>query len=302
MWIADDVGAAARRGSTRDRVTGGPAATEVVPSSSTTSSGRPSATAPATRSARRAAARPSSANGGASARGPRDAGRVRRRRRGPPPRRACSSSSRALPHRRRRSPSRTRATWPSSMSCPRQSASAPASEREHGALLHPHRRAHRLHLERVGDDHAGEAELVAQQPGEQARLSVAGTSSSAGTTRWAVMIARVPAAIAARNGASSTSEQLLARRPRRRAARGASRPSVAPWPGKCFAQAATPPACRPSTNAATWRATSAGSEPNERTPITGLSGFVLTSATGARSCVMPAARSSSARARRDAAR
>ena len=30
-----------------------------------------------------------------------------------------------------------------------------------------------------------------------------------------------------------------------------------------------------------------GSRPNERTPITGLSGFVLTSATGARSCVDP---------------
>ena len=50
---------------------------------------------------------------------------------------------------------------------------------------------------------------------------------------------------------------------------------VAPWPGKCLAQAATPPACSPRTNATACRATSSGSAPNERSPITGLSGSEL---------------------------
>ena len=47
--------------------------------------------------------------------------------------------------------------------------------------------------------------------------------------------------------------------------------AVSPCPGKCFAHAATPTAWSPVTNAAACRATSAGSEPNERTPMTGLS-------------------------------
>ena len=72
-----------------------------------------------------------------------------------------------------------------------------------------------------------------------------------------------------------------ARRPG--AARGASRSAVSPWPGKCLAQAATPADCRPSTQAAACRATSAGSAPKLRTPMTGLSGEELTSTSGARS-------------------
>ncbi len=58
--------------------------------------------------------------------------------------------------------------------------------------------------------------------------------------------------------------------------------------------AAPPPrrACSPRTKAAPCRATSAGSAPNERTPITGLAGSLLTSTHGARSRSMPAAASS----------
>ena len=100
---------------------------------------------------------------------------------------------------------------------------------------------------------------------------------------WAVMIAVTPASIAARNGSSASGRNV--------STVGSSRcesSSVSPCPGKCLAQAATPPASSPATNAATWRATSSASEPNERTPMIGLSAVVFTSATGAKSRLMPA--------------
>ena len=88
-------------------------------------------------------------------------------------------------------------------------------------LLDADAAADRAHLERVGDHEPVEAELVAQQPGQRsARLSVAGTSSSAGTSRCAVMTACTPAAIAARNGSSAASRSPADDR----AGRGASRP------------------------------------------------------------------------------
>ena len=46
---------------------------------------------------------------------------------------------------------------------------------------------------------------------------------------------------------------------------------MSPCPGKCFAHAATPAPCRPRTKAATCRATSSPSAPNERMPMTGFS-------------------------------
>ncbi len=94
------------------------------------------------------------------------------------------------------------------------------------------------------------------------------------------MIACTPAAIAARNGASSTSSSAA----RDRAMRGRSwceSTAVSPCPGKCLAQAATPASCSPVIHAAVCRATMAGSAPKDRTPITGLSGLLLTSASGA---------------------
>ena len=116
------------------------------------------------------------------------------------------------------------------------------------------------------------------------RLRVAGATSIDGTTTCAVMTARTPAAIAASNGASA---------PRRgsSAATGSTwweSWEVSPWPGKCLTQAATPAPWRPLTKATVCSATRSGSAPKERTPITGLAGLLLTSASGARSRSTPA--------------
>ena len=82
------------------------------------------------------------------------------------------------------------------------------------------------------------------------RLSVAGSASSAGTTRCAVMIEPTPASIAARKGTSAASQS-----PEATGSARCESTAVSPWPGKCLAQATTPCACVPRTNAATWRAT-----------------------------------------------
>jgi hypothetical protein len=129
-----------------------------------------------------------------------------------------------------------------------------------------------------------------------ARDSVAGTSgSSSRTTTWAVMIVATPAWIALRNGGSSTSSS----RERECSTTGSARcesTSVSPWPGKCFAQAATPSSCRPWMSAAPRRPTSSGSSPNERSPMIGFFGFESTSTTGAKSQRIPQALSSNASA------
>lgn len=114
------------------------------------------------------------------------------------------------------------------------------------------------------------------------RDSVAGSSagSRAGTTMCAVMIESMPAAIAARNGGSSSSAHCS------RVWVMTGSPVwlsvlVSPWPGKCLAVEAIPLLWYPFTCAATMAATDCGSEPKERTPITGLAGLTLTSASGA---------------------
>ncbi|CAM5448664.1 hypothetical protein SGRIM128S_06822 [Streptomyces griseomycini] len=56
--------------------------------------------------------------------------------------------------------------------------------------------------------------------------------------------------------------------------------TVSPCPGKCLAVAATPECWYPATSAATSRATAPGSDPKDRTPMTGLAGSTFTSATG----------------------
>ena len=119
-----------------------------------------------------------------------------------------------------------------------------------------------------------------------AGLTVAGSGPSERTTTCAVITALTPASTAARNGSSSGASTT--------GSSWCESCRVSPWPGKCLAQAATPARCVPRTNAATWRATTSGTEPKARIPITGLSGFVFTSATGARFRFTPTAASSAA--------
>src|SRR5216683_948537 len=91
------------------------------------------------------------------------------------------------------------------------------------------------------------------------------------------MIVLTPAAMAARNGASST----RSRRARSPLTVGRSRCEsvlVSPWPGKCFAVERPPFSSTPRTNAATNSETRAGSSPKERVLMIGFSGLLLTSA------------------------
>lgn len=123
------------------------------------------------------------------------------------------------------------------------------------------------------------------------RLRVAGRSaSSAGSRMCALITDLVPAAIAARNGSRSRACTVS----RSTSIRGTAwweSTAVSPCPGKCLTQAATPALCRPVTNAAVCRATSSGSAPKDRTPMTGLCRLELTSADGAQSRVTPHAAS-----------
>lgn len=66
--------------------------------------------------------------------------------------------------------------------------------------------------------------------------------------------------------------------------------AVSPWPGKCLRQASTPASPSPSTAARTQAAAVCGSAENARLPMTGLSGLVFTSATGAKSSAKPKSR------------
>ena len=163
MWIASTSAPSSPRIDARS-CDGGPAATEVVPSRSTTSSGRPSATVPWT--TERAPRRRQAELGErrrvrrASRRDRNVARRDATGRLGDP---ALVEPSLAHRGDDRRPDARD---VPLVDVVPEAERVGAREQRLHGALLHPHGRAHRLHLERVGDDRAGEPELVAQQPGE----------------------------------------------------------------------------------------------------------------------------------------
>ena len=129
------------------------------------------------------------------------------------------------------------------------------------------------------------------------RLSVAGAvGSTADTRRCEVITAAVPASTAAANGSSSLATSTESSTSRTGRLRWLSC-AVSPWPGKCLTHAATPVSWSPSSQAATCTATFAGSAPKLRTPITGLSGLLFTSATGPRSRSIPTAASSAPIAR-----
>ena len=67
--------------------------------------------------------------------------------------------------------------------------------------------------------------------------------------------------------------------------------AVSPCPGKCLAVAPTPVLCTPRVQAAPCRATRSAVGPKLRTPMTGLSGSLLTSTSGAKVRVQPVRRS-----------
>ena len=124
---------------------------------------------------------------------------------------------------------------------------------------------------------------------------VAGTFAPVipGTVMWAVMIAPSPESIARRKGRSST-ESMRSRLTRITGSEMCESIPVSPWPGKCLAVAIAPWSWTPLTKAAPRRATCAGSSPIARTLMTGFSGLLFTSSTGAKGTWTPIARPSSA--------
>ena len=117
--------------------------------------------------------------------------------------------------------------------------------------------------------------------------------STPGTATCAVITASTPASTAMRKGRSST----RSRRSRSAAITGSSMCEsvrVSPCPGKCLAVVRAPPARAPRMKAAPSRPTASGSSPKERVLITGLSGLLFTSSTGAKSQCTPTARASAA--------
>ena len=203
----------------------------------------PTAASPSTRSARRAASAPASRSVQRPRRRPRrELGDPARRPRPAAPRRAPSCTAETI------------AAWtPSTCSGARarrrgRARRRPRRARARAGAATPVGPAGALHLERVGDHDAVEAELVAQQlderpaPASPARRRRRRHADVRGHDRARRRPRSRPRTAAARARA--------ARRGSRRTD-GSSRcesATVSPWPGKCLAQAATPTLCRPSTN------------------------------------------------------
>ncbi len=201
-------------------------------------------------------------------------------------------SSRSRPSaRRRRSPSWTSRTSAASLSGPRQSRSAPAISASTAALGDPAARRRAGHVERVADDHAVEAEVVTQQaehrrgsgsPGRSGRARAARCARSSPTPRRP----RPPPRTAPARARPARHRVGVDRRQRR----GGSPARCRRGPGSAWRRPRRPADCRPVDPGRDVPRDEAGSAPKLRTPITGLSGLLLTSATGPRSRSMPAPR------------
>mmetsp|Transcript_32739 Transcript_32739/g.104332 ORF Transcript_32739/g.104332 Transcript_32739/m.104332 type:complete len:245 (-) Transcript_32739:7-741(-) len=122
-------------------------------------------------------------------------------------------------------------------------------------------------------------------------LSSPAPESSAAVATCATMTAATPALTTSLKGGISTSWSLL-REWRITGRLRCESTSVSPCPGQCFTHAATPCPWMPPTIATPMRPTTAASREKDRSAITGLSGFVSTSTTGARSISMWTSRSS----------
>ena len=291
--------AARRAASSYDASTGRPQGTSptaIVPGESmrTTCAPRRSGRLPSTRDGPRRAL--GQQTGSSTGRGD---GRRRRQRR----RSARTASARRASDSR---PSRTAATtaaWTARTSAT-SSASVPCSARGRAGrspatsasdrgLRDPPAGRRAGHVEGVADDDAGEAELVAQHARATAWLSVAGRSgSSAGTTTCEVITAAAPAFDRGRERHQLALGEDVGGHVETGAARGGC-------PGRCRrarASASRRPRRRPPGAPRSTRrrgvATSAGSAPKLRVPMTGLSGSAVDVRDRREVIVIPSAASS----------
>ena len=155
--------------------------------------------------------------------------------------RAAAPRSADRPARAAAIAARIAAQCSSPSSAPISRRSAPARHRQRGRLRDAVRGPHPGHVQGVGDHDTVEPQLAAQQVVQQPPAQRRGGGSSAANTTCEVITRSTPASTAATNGGRSRRRKVAA------SASMTGRPRcestvVAPWPGKCFALAATPAA------------------------------------------------------------
>ena len=241
-----------------------------------------------------------------SAVGGQDAGARRRRARAPArPPRARAAAGKAIRTRPRRSIAATISSSCSSvLSVPMQSRSQPAASARTAASGMPCSPLAPVMSSASVTMTPSKPSSSRSRPCRMRGERVAGLlrRRAAGSRMCEVMIVRAPAAIAARNGTSSRCAQRLERQRRRRAARGASPVACRRGPGSAWRSRRRRSHWMPAhPGRRRARATSSGSAPKLRTPMTGLSGLEFTSTSGAKvdgACRLAASASPTARATR----